>query len=56
MQCKALDTLENNQTFTNKTKTVGVYYGITAESDSKWTTIVHVPEEKHEEILPKTGK
>lgn len=56
MQCKSLDTLENNQTFTNKTKTVGVYYGITAESDSKWTTIVHVPEEKHEEILPKTGK
>lgn len=56
MQCKALETLENNQTFTNKTKTVGVYYGITAESDSKWTTIVHVPEEKHEEILPKTGK
>lgn len=56
MQCKSLDTLENNQAFTNKTKTVGVYYGITAESDSKWTTIVHVPEEKHEEILPKTGK
>lgn len=56
MQCKSLDTLENNKTFTNKTKTVGMYYGITAESDSKWTTIVHVPEEKHEEILPKTGK
>ena len=55
MQCKSLDTLQNNQTFTNHTKTVGVYFGITAESNSKWTTIVHIPE-KPQPILPKTGK
>ena len=48
--------LEDGQTFTNYTKTVGTYYGIEAESNSKWTTIVHIPEEKHEVNLPKTGK
>lgn len=56
MQCKSLDTLQDGETFTNHTKTVGVYYGVTAESDSDWTTVVHVPEEKHETLLPKTGK
>ena len=56
MKCKSFDTLKDNTTFTNYTKTVGVYYGITAEADSKWTTIVHVPEEKHEPLLPRTGK
>lgn len=56
MQCKSFDTLEDGQTFTNQTKTVGTYFGVTAEADSKWTTIVHKPEEKHEEILPRTGK
>ena len=56
MQCQSLDTLEDGQTFTNHTKTVGVYYGVKAESDSDWTTVVHVPEEKHEIVLPKTGK
>ena len=56
MQCKSFDTLKDGETFTNYTKTVGVYYGITADSDSKWTTVVHVPEEKHEPVLPRTGE
>ncbi len=56
MQCKSFDTLKENDTFTNYTKTVGVYHGITVESNSKWSTITHILEEKHEEILPKTGK
>ena len=55
MQCQSLDTLQEGQTFTNHTKTVGVYYGVTAEADSKWTTIVHIPQ-KPQSILPKTGK
>ena len=56
MECKSLDTLKENDTFTNHTKTVGIYFGVTAEASSKWTTIIHVPEEKHEEKLPRTGK
>lgn len=56
MNCKSFDTIKDNDTFTNHTKTVGTYFGVTAEADSKWTTITHIPEEKHEEILPKTGK
>ena len=56
MECISLEELQDKQTFTNKTKTIGTYFAVTAESDSKWTTIVHKPEEKHEEILPKTGK
>lgn len=56
MQCKSFDTLQDNDTFTNHTKTVGTYFGVTAEANSKWTTITHVPEEKHEPVLPRTGK
>lgn len=58
MQCGSVDTLKDGDTFTNHTKTVGVYYGITAEANSKWTTIVHIPEEmpKVETPLPRTGK
>ena len=56
MTCKSLDTLEDGETFINHTKTVGIYYGVTAEADSKWTTIVHKPEENHETTLPRTGK
>lgn len=56
MNCKSFDNLKNNDTFTNHTKTVGVYFGVTSEADSKWTTITHIPEEKHEVVLPKTGK
>lgn len=56
MKCNSLDTLQNNDSFTNKTKTVGVYLDLTAEANSNWTTIVHIPEEKHEVLLPKTGK
>lgn len=55
MECKSFDTLKDNDTFTNYTKTVGVYFGVTAEANSKWTTITHIPEEQHEEKLPKTG-
>ena len=56
MQCRAFDTLQEGQTFTNYTKAVGIYYGVTAEANSKWTTITHIPEEKHETVLPRTGK
>ena len=56
MQCKSLDTLKEGDTFINHTQTVGVYFGVTAKANSKWTTIVHIPEEKHELVLPKTGK
>lgn len=56
MECISLDTLKEGQTFTNHTKTVGTYYDMTAEADSKWTTITHTPEEKTEETLPRTGK
>ena len=56
MQCKSLDTLTDGETFTNETKTIGTYYGVTAEANSNWTTIVHIPEEKHEVTLPRTGK
>ena len=51
-----LDTLQDGDTFTNHTKTVGIYYGVTAEADSKWTTITHIPEKPTCETLPKTGK
>ena len=56
MNCKSLDSVKEGNTFTNHTKTVGTYYGITSEANSKWTTIVHTPEEHHEQTLPKTGK
>lgn len=60
MQCGSFDTLQNGQTFTNYTKTIGIYYGITAEANSKWTTVVHIPEEMPnnpaETPLPRTGK
>lgn len=55
MECKSFDTLEGNDTFTNYTKTVGTYFGVTSEANSKWTTITHIPEDKHESTLPKTG-
>lgn len=56
MKCKSLDTLQDNDTFTNHTKTVGVYYGVTAEANSDWTTITHIPEEPTCPTLPRTGR
>lgn len=56
VQCKSFDTLEDGQTFTNHTKTIGVYYDLTAEDNSDWTTITHIPEEPHEPTLPRTGR
>lgn len=56
MNCQSLETLEDGQTFTNKTKTVGTYFNLKAEANSKWTTIVHKPVENHEVLLPRTGK
>lgn len=56
MQCKSLDTLQDGTTFTNHTKTVGIYYGVTAEANSKWTTIVHIPKKPITPILPQTGR
>lgn len=56
MRCQSLDTLQDGDTFTNHTKTVGIYYGVTAEANSKWTTITHIPEEPTCPTLPRTGK
>ncbi len=56
MNCKSLDTLKDNDTFTNHTKTVGVYHGVTAEANSDWTTVVHIPEEPKSPTLPRTGR
>ncbi len=60
MQCRSFDTLQDGQTFTNYTKTVGTYYGITAEANSKWTTVVHIPQEipnnPVQTPLPRTGE
>ena len=56
MQCKTLSTLQSGNTFTNETKTVGFYYDIKTETDSKWTTVVEIPEEPTEPTLPRTGK
>lgn len=55
MECISFDTLKDKDTFTNYTKTVGVYFGVTAEANSKWTTITHVPK-KPEKVLPRTGR
>ena len=56
MTCISFDTLQDGDTFTNTTKTVGTYFGVTAEANSDWTTIVNTPEETHETTLPRTGK
>lgn len=54
MQCRTLKDLLDGQTFTNYTKTVGTYFGVIANAESDWTTIVHVPEEP-KPTLPRTG-
>ena len=56
MTCISFDTLKDGDTFTNHTKTVGVYYGVTAEANSDWTTITHIPDKPTCETLPRTGK
>ena len=56
MKCNSLDTLEDSETFTNHTKTVGIYHDTTAEANSKWTTIVHIPKKPEKPALPKTGR
>ncbi|MCI8344574.1 MAG: hypothetical protein HFJ42_01090 [Clostridia bacterium] len=56
MECISFDTLQEGETFTNHTKTVGTYWGITAEANSKWTTVPHIPEKPSEPVLPRTGK
>lgn len=55
MNCKSLDTLKDNDTFVNHTKTIGTYFGVTAEADSNWTTIVHIPKKPTCPELPRTG-
>ena len=55
MQCQSLNTLKDGETFINNTETVGIYFGVTAKARSKWTTVVHIPEEP-KPVLPKTGK
>ena len=56
MRCKSFDTLQDGESFTNHTKTIGTYFGITAEANSEWTTVVHKPKEKHPKVLPRTGE
>lgn len=56
MKCKSFNTLQNNVTFTNCTRTTGIYFGITAEANNNWTTLVHIPEKMVEIKLPRTGK
>lgn len=56
MECKSFDTLQEGETFTNYTKTVGTYWGVTAEANSKWTTVPHIPEKPVEPVLPRTRK
>lgn len=56
MKCKSFDILQDGEIFTNQTKTVGTYFGITAEAEDKWTTIVHRPKVEHPPILPRTGE
>lgn len=56
IQAKSIEDIENGETFTNCTKTVGKYFDIISEAESKWTTVVHKLEEKHEKVLPRTGK
>lgn len=53
--CTSFDNLKDGNKFTNHTKTIGLYGDLIDDADSKWTTIVHVPEEKHDEKLPRTG-
>lgn len=55
LTCRTLETLENNSTFINYTKTLGNYNGIETEANSNWTTIVYIPK-KPESVLPRTGK
>ena len=55
LECRTLDSLENNSTFINNTKTIGNYNGIETEANSNWTTVVHIPK-KPEPVLPRTGK
>ena len=55
MKCLALSTLQDGQTFTNTTKTVGTFGEITATAEDDWTAIVHIIREP-EPVLPKTGR
>lgn len=55
LECKTLETLKNNSSFINSTKTIGNYNGIKSEANGKWTTIVHIPK-KPDPVLPRTGK
>ena len=56
MECISFDTLQEGETFTNHTRTVGTYWGISAEANSKWTTVTHIPEKPQEPVLPRTRK
>ncbi len=53
--CKVLDTVEDKDTFTNKTKTEGEYEDLKDEENDEWTTVVY-EKDIHAEKLPKTGK
>ena len=52
--CKVLDTVEDKDTFTNKTKTEGEYEDLKDEESDEWTTVVY-EKDIHAEKLPKTG-
>ena len=56
MECMSLDTLKDNDTLQTIQKQFGVYHGVTAEANSDWTTVVHIPEEPKCPTLPRTGR
>lgn len=66
MNCKSMDNLKDGQTFTNRTKTVGVHElgknenledeKLISEANSKWSTVVHNLKPKQNVKLPKTGR
>lgn len=53
--CKVLDTVKNEDKFTNKTETIGEHEKLTDKAKDEWTTIVR---ERNTEAkkLPKTGE
>lgn len=56
MEAKVLEDLPNGYNFENITNVKGIYLGRPTEDEDKVKTVVYTPTEKHEIILPKTGK
>ena len=52
--CKVLDTVENKNTFTNRTETIGEYEDLKEKAEDEWTTVIY-EKDVHAKKLPKTG-